>query len=176
MQDPRRGWRSLLPLVAVVLLGFVFAVDARDTPDRVAAEELEADVRLELATACTSVSQSAPTLLVSPGEVVVEDAREVVVDLPVLSDEMPDGALVGVGIAQDGVDDGAVGVPFDPERMTLRLGAPVVVGPGRWPIVVAYRPQGEGELTLLGSMTMRAAAGYRPPQFTLEVSEECPGD
>jgi hypothetical protein len=174
VQDVRRGWRAWLPLLAVVLVGFVFAIDARPAPTPVSADRLEADVRLELATACTPVSPGAPTLLVSPGEVVVDEAREVVVDLPVLFDDLPEGALVGVGIALAGVDDGAVGVPFEPERMNLRLGAPEVVGPGRWPIVVAYRPQGEGRVTLLGSMTMRAAAGYRPPQFTLEVSRECP--
>ena len=176
MHDLRRGWRAMLPFLVVVLMGFVFVVDGRDAPIPVVAQELEADVRLELATACTSVSRGAPTLLVSPGEVVVEDAREVVVDLPVLSDDLPDGALVGVGIAQDGMHEGVVGVPFEPDRMTLRLGSPVVTGPGRWPIVVAYRPLGEGQLTLLGSMTMRAAAGYRPPQFTLELSEDCPVD
>ncbi len=176
MQDAQRRWRAVLPLLGVVLLGFVFAVDARNPPDPVTAQDLEADVRLELATACTLVSQSAPTLLVSPGEVVVEDASTVVVDLPVLADDLPDGALVGVGIAEEGVDDGEVGVPFDADRMTLRLGAPVVVGPGRWPIVVAYRPLGEGQLTLLGSMTMRAAAGYRPPAFTLELSQDCSED
>lgn len=175
MQDTRNRWRSWLPLMAVVFAGFVFVVDAMPPTTPVAAE-LEADVRLELASACTPVSPGAPTLLVSPGEVVVEDARAVVVDLPVLSDDLPDGALVGVGIAEAGVDDGAVGVALEPEQMTLRLGAPVVVGPGRWPIVVAYRPSGEGQLTLLGSMTMRAAAGYRPPLFTLELSEACPAD
>lgn len=174
MQGWRRRWHTLLPILLVMLVGLVFVFDGRQAPNRVVAEELEADVRLEVATACAPVSRAAPTLLVSPGDVVFDEAREVVVDLPVLSNDLPDGALVGVGIAQDGdLEHGDV-VAFDPDTMALRLGAPVVVGPGRWPIVVAFRPTGPGQLTLLGSMTMRAAAGYRPPDFTLEVSEDCP--
>ncbi|MBY5161022.1 hypothetical protein [Salsipaludibacter albus] len=166
----------MLPASVVVLVGLLFVVDARQPPNRAEAEVLEADVRLELGRACTPVGRGGQTLLVSPGAVVVDEAREVTVDLPVLANDLPDGVLVGVGIATAGVDSGSVGVPFDPRTMSLQLGETVVTGPGRWPIVVAYRPREVGELTLLGSMTMRAAAGYRPPAFTLALSEDCAGD
>lgn len=164
----------MLPPLVVAVIGLLFVVDARPSPRPSAVERLEADVRLDLASACTRVTSGSQTLLVSPGEVVVEDAEEVVVNLPLLANDVPDGALVGVGIALDGVVNGVVGEPFDPQTMALGLGETVVVGPGRWPIVVAYKPQGVGQLTLLGSMTMRAAAGYRPPEFTLTLSEDCP--
>ncbi len=178
MQDRRHRWRTWVPTLVVLLVGLLFVVDARRPPGGAAAQvaTLEADVRLQLARACTPVSPVAPMVVVSPGEVVVEESREVVVDLPVLADDLADDVLVGVGIAREGVEVGTVGQPFDPATMSLELGGDTVVaGPGRWPIVVAYLPRAGGSLTLLGSMTMRAAAGYRPPAFTLELAGACPG-